>query len=491
MTDNIEKEQTQPEKMEVEVSKPVVTSKDHILTDMKEANSLLQRGVETKEMRFIVRVSKSIVPLRRLIQEENKSKEGGSRATLRECILTCSEANKLPKQLFDLKEILEFGDIAVSEAPILPETEVFYRLLTVLHFLDENEIGKGYELAENVVQKCFDFNRRTLDQLTAKAVYFYARLAELKGCFSEIRSYLHELLQTATLRHNTETRATVLNAILRSYTLDRLHSQADKLISKTSFPEGATAHQLARYLYFVGLIKAFKLEYSDSFIQLQQALRKTPLAPHIGRGFKAVIMKSIVIVQLLMGDTPDKKELVSDLYRVPLAPYVELVKVVRQGDLDLFQQITTKYRALFTRDNLFSLIQRLRHNVIKMGLRKINLSYSRISFADIASRLRLENAHDVEYIVAKAVRDGVIDARIDHQQQYIQSFVAADIYATTEPQQAFAKRIDFCFQMHNDCVKAMRFSSTAHKAAFENAAKRKQRELEENELAKELSTDNE
>lgn len=68
-------------------------------------------------------------------------------------------------------------------------------------------------------------------------------------------------------------------------------------------------------------------------------------------------------------------------------------------------------------------ITRLRHNVIKTGLRKINVSYSRIHLADICTKLRLDNVEDVEFIVAKAVRDGVIDASIDHRRAFIQSKV--------------------------------------------------------------------
>eukprot|EP01050_Picozoa_sp_SAG11_P011409 SAG11_NODE_1207_length_5524_cov_2.959447_7_plen_85_part_00 len=42
----------------------------------------------------------------------------------------------------------------------------------------------------------------------------------------------------------------------------------------------------------------------------------------------------------------------------------------------------------------------------------INTSYSKI--ADVSAKLKLEDPADAEYIVAKAIRDGVIDATIDH-----------------------------------------------------------------------------
>ena len=53
-------------------------------------------------------------------------------------------------------------------------------------------------------------------------------------------------------------------------------------------------------------------------------------------------------------------------------------------------------------------VERLRNNVLKAGLRKLSLSYSRISLADVAERLQLDSAADAEAIVAKAIRDGCV-----------------------------------------------------------------------------------
>lgn len=47
------------------------------------------------------------------------------------------------------------------------------------------------------------------------------------------------------------------------------------------------------------------------------------------------------------------------------------------------------------------IIKSLHHVVIKTGLRKINLSYSRISLRDVALKLNLDSNTDVEFIVAK------------------------------------------------------------------------------------------
>jgi 26S proteasome regulatory subunit N3 len=114
--------------------------------------------------------------------------------------------------------------------------------------------------------------------------------------------------------------------------------------------------------------------------------------------------------------------------------------VVRAGDLGRFTETAEQFREDFIRDKNYKLVLRLRHNVIKTGIRMINVSYSRISPGDchqapsnakrkprkprvkknnLTAGLQLESAEDAEFLVAKAIRDGVVDASIDHDQVHI------------------------------------------------------------------------
>merc|ERR1712106_1155874 len=67
-------------------------------------------------------------------------------------------------------------------------------------------------------------------------------------------------------------------------------------------------------------------------------------------------------------------------------------------------------------------------------------SYSKISLADVSRQLALDSPEDAEFIVAKAIRDGVIDGVIDHQAGTITSNNKKDIYSTRNPEMAFDKR---------------------------------------------------
>jgi len=76
---------------------------------------------------------------------------------------------------------------------------------------------------------------------------------------------------------------------------------------------------------------------------------------------------------------------------------------VRTGNLNNFNQTLTTFSDKFSAEGTYTLIVRLRHNVIKTGVRMINLSYSRISLADIADKLQLDSPEDAEFIIAKVI----------------------------------------------------------------------------------------
>ena len=81
-----------------------------------------------------------------------------------------------------------------------------------------------------------------------------------------------------------------------------------------------------------------------------------------------------------------------------------------------FHKILTDYEKIFRHDKNYSLILRLRHTVLKFCLKKLNISCPKISLKDIQQKLSLDSIEETEQIVAKAIRDGVIDAIINHDQ---------------------------------------------------------------------------
>ena len=163
-----------------------------------------------------------------------------------------------------------------------------------------------------------------------------------------------------------------------------LFAQGDKLVSKSTFPESANNNEMARHLYYLGRIKATQLEYSAAhqhllqvcqnyilanclcsqynthllsslcplpstvsstllclsvslsspliahlppfFEHTIQAIRKAP--QHSAVGFKQTAHKFVVVVQLLLGEIPDRATFRDPILRKSLLPYFQLT----QGD---------------------------------------------------------------------------------------------------------------------------------------------------------------
>merc|ERR1712032_1126792 len=258
-----------------------------------------------------------------------------------------------------------------------------------------------------------------------------------------------------------------------------LYEQALKLVQKTYFPESRPNAQYARYLLYIGQIKAVQLEYSEAHSKLMQAIRKAPHGSNIAIGFKSCATKLAVIVDLLMGGIPDRSTFMQKELREQLRPYYAITLAVRSGDLNAFKEAMQRHEALFKNDKTLTLINRLRYNVIKTGLRSINVAYSRISLQDICTKLGLESQQDAAGVVAKAIVDGVIDATIDYDQQFVKSKQRHDLYCSCEPQKALHKRIAFCLQMHNDTVKAMAYPDENDNKGDEDPEKRREREKQQ------------
>lgn len=387
-----------------------------------------------------------------------------------------------------------------------PEIDAYLRLLVVVWLIDNKKADDALALARKAVADGIAANRRSLDQLLAKTVFFLARAVEITSGTSGLaneRANLLALHLTSSLRHDTETTATIINLLLRSYIVQgNLYDQADKLVARAPFPRAQAGNfNIARYEYWVGRIRAVQLNYTEAHLHLQQAIRRgpqpqknngakdageeaaasTPAASSssTAAGFLQTAYKFLVVVELLMGDIPERGIFRLDVLKRALAPYLEIVQAVRIGDLQLFQTCLNKYTALFQRDATYSLILRLRHNVIKTGIRMISLSYSRISLLDITRKLGLESEEDAEYIVAKAIRDGVIEAKVDHEKGWMISQERRDVYSTEEPRKMFETRIEWCLGLRNESVKAMRYSLNGPKGEeMEKAEKARERERE-------------
>lgn len=456
------------------------------LQHLKEIASLIETGAYAKEVRRIVRAVRLTIMLRRKLKAATLS------AFLNFALAPGSEAHSKLSSYLPKEDDRDMDvDTASSAAQVpakysLPEIEIYCYLLVLIFLIDQKRYDEAKACSSASIARLKNINRRTVDILASRLYFYYSYSYELTNSLAEIRGNLLALHRMATLRHDELGQETLLNLLLRNYLHYNLYDQAEKLRSKAPRFEAHSNQQFCRYLFYLGKIRTIQLEYTDAKESLLQAARKAPVA---ARSFRIQCNKWAIIVRLLLGEIPERTVFMQKGMKKALTPYFELTNAVRIGDLELFRTVAEKFSSTFSSDRTNNLIVRLRHNVIRTGLRNISISYSRISLSDVAKKLRLDSDNpvaDAESIVAKAIRDGAIDATIDHSNGWMLSKETGDIYCTNEPQIAFHSRIAFCLNMHNEAVKALRFPPNSHKEK-ESAEKRRERQQQEQELAKHIA----
>lgn len=329
----------------------------------------MQRAIITLEPRFTARVLRSLTGLRKRLDRESlleivgqaypdTEREKATKTKLIELINllpTAESKAEKTKQNADEMEVEAEGhpttsvvadatsmdvDAPKEEKPekkekeaihvggdSLPEGDVYLRLLVILGLLDVNALNEAADLALSTVQLISSLNRRSMDHLAAKVYFYLARVHELLGRDKEeeIRPLLLAAQSTASLRQDADLQGTLINLLLRNYFNFNLYDQADKLISKVQFPESSSNAQLARYLFYLGRIRAVQLNYTESHTHLQHAIRRAPPAS-VAPGFVQTVHKFFVVVELLMGDIPERSIFRQPVLKQALLPYFQIVQ---------------------------------------------------------------------------------------------------------------------------------------------------------------------
>ncbi|WWC89523.1 uncharacterized protein L201_004447 [Kwoniella dendrophila CBS 6074] len=513
-----EEETAQLEKPIIKV--PVLTVEDEILNNI----TLIGKAVSTIEPRFTIRVLRTLTTLRKKLNKSNfknvldqafpkGSKTGQSLianpifSNLPESSSTISTSDK-PSEEMEIDPTPTTDDASKDKEAttqsqpkkkfsppldssgneLIPEGVMYLRLLLILLNLDAGNTVEAGEFALETSEIISSLNRRTMDQIAAKVWFYLARSYELQGRLTELQPSFLAIRQTASLRKDETLEVTVINLLLRSYLASQQYDQADKLIAKSTFLGAANQAQTVRWLFYAGRLRAIQLNYAQARNYLQTAIRRAP-KDEVAPGFVQLIHKYFIIVVLLTGVIPDRAMFRKPVLKQALLPYFQIVQAVRIGDVAGFQKSFEANEEVFKKDSTHFLILRLRHFVLKTALRTITLSYSRISLSDICLKLNLESEEDTEYIVSKAIKDGVIDAIINHEKGYLKSNKIKNLYETDEPSLQFNKRIQFCTQVYNESVRAMRYPPNAHRKELDTAADARERDREIAQLIQENEND--
>jgi 26S proteasome regulatory subunit N3 len=178
--------------------------------EIKSNLALIHRGVSTLEPRFTNRVLRTLTTLKkklnaailRSVIEEVYAKGTPSHFTFAHVVERRTDAATKGSLLALVPNgaSVESSGMDVDSAPppagakpaptleLVPESEVYIRLLIILQLLKQKETyGKAKDLAKETVEKIASLNRRSMDPLAAKVWYSLERAYELNGVLAEAR----------------------------------------------------------------------------------------------------------------------------------------------------------------------------------------------------------------------------------------------------------------------------------------------------------------
>lgn len=358
-----------------------------------------------------------------------------------------------------LKECTAFLGLLILVRMYSVRTESYIKMKEKSLEVRRSHFQECLELSKVLFDHCRRSTTQSMDQLVSKTVYFYSRIHEICGEFAHAKNNILECYRSSVLSHHCMTQAACINLILRNYVLTKRFDLGLKALEKMVYPENlSSGTQQARYLYYSGRIYSAQLEYQQAFGSFTQSLRKT--FPGKGRGalnFALSAQKFAIVVQMLMGEIPDRSIFNSPNLRKGLIPYLELVKAVRSGDMKEFDSNLEKRRQVYERDGTLSLIKRLAHNVIRSGLKTISLSYKRIYLDDIADHFGWDSSQDVEGVISKAIFDKVVNAKINDDIKCLESQHKSDFYGSESMLNSLHSRIAFSLLLRSNAIKSMEY----------------------------------
>ena len=347
---------------------------------------------------------------------------------------------------------------AVTE--VIEEKKAYVLLLIALFASSSGAFQAAMEastLAILALQASPSQHLRTFDPLLARHYYFLTRCYEATGTLPSLHHFLMTGLRTAVLNHDSECEATIYNCILRLHLTAGDFDAASTFLARSAFPSSsAFNNQLARFHFYRAQVLAHRQDYAAATDDLSQALRKAPTG-QASRNFVLLATKFSIVVTLLRGSIPERS--VFDLHPRALQPYLQLTQAVRLGDLARFNEVLSSFSGNWTRDGTADLVPHLHGSVLRVGLSRLARSYLRISFADIRSKLGLNMEAEAKTLVYEALRQGIIEGHVNDVDGCFESKPAADLYASRVPQESFNARASTLRDLHNDAIRAMRFSS--------------------------------
>lgn len=279
------------------------------------------------------------------------------------------------------------------------EPDIIYKTLEEHpdHLVVLSALYVGALFTKRDFESIYDFLRelnlsgsaRHMDYYNSKLLKYYYLSMKYLGKNIDI---LYNLHATNKEYGNTHSVAVLTNCMLDFQINNGIYHRITAEITDSA--------ENARYSFYHGIICLVRGEYRHalSYFNTADILHQEP-------SLELKIKKYTIVCKLLLGDFS-----ISYSYRDDLKPYFSLIGAVRRAETGLFYEIMEEYKAELFSLNLWFIARRLLNNLLREGLRKISVCYSRISVSDISQILGV----NVDFLLHSCIRSGFISGHVEN-----------------------------------------------------------------------------
>lgn len=345
-----------------------------------------------------------------------------------------------------------------------PQTEKEISLIILVSlFLFKN---KNYEISRELLHSLlFErphlfSHRMYLDSLNDYLFYKYLNSIELQNVFDKEKPRLYSLLKELQNSKKELLFCNLYTFMMRNLLFSRQLREMFLLMKNCFYPEQIHFVHYTKYLFYKGVFygRMGKLHLAYKFIG--EALRKAPekRGKNYSKGLEKYLLfvkKHLIVLELLLNDTPSPKMFEEE---PKLWQYKKLVKLVLNGYTEQFENLLTKEKTNFQNDLVYPLMKQMHSIVIRNGLKKLSLAYTKISSNDILKKIHISKEENFELnsFLTKS-KEHIENFAIDQKNEIIEFVKTKEVYSDFKIREMLLSRVKHLNSLDEQVIKSLRY----------------------------------
>ena len=342
------------------------------------------------------------------------------------------------------------------------EKEISLIILLSLFFFKTKKYENCRELLHSLLfEKPHLFSHRIyLDSLNDYLFYKYLNSIELQNIFNSEKPRLYSLLKELQNSKKELLFCNLYTFIMRNLLFTKQLREMYLLMKNCFYPEQIHFIHYTKYLFYKGVFygRMGKLHLAFKFIG--EALRKAPekSSKKYSKGLEKYLLfvkKHLIVLELLLNDIPSPKMFEEE---PNLWHYKKLVKLVLNGYTEQFEDLLKKEKKTFQIDLVYPLMKQMHSIVIRNGLKKLSLAYTKISSNDILNKIhiRKEENFELNSFLTKS-KEHIENFAIDQKNDIIEFVKTKEVYSDQKIREQLLSRIKHLNSLDEQVIKSLRY----------------------------------